>query len=305
LRTISPCDSQGTQNNPSASANSAGGTSAPSGTGEPITLDWCFSKSGFESPPEPDVILERILEETGVWLNRIVPPAASYNEQVAVIMASNNLPDVIRFGSMAIMADYAEQGALRPLNDLLDSMPTVVNSIDERAFETCSLDDNLYAIPVVTSEHATISISGRTGLTPSAWKNRVHWKNARCPLRVHLQRSGRQRREGHLRIQRRSGGDRFERLLPDGLLHRLFWCDRRCKRIFLCGRRRSSPSQAINPKAKEALQLLNEWYKEGLIDPEFTVLTAAELDERPMRTALALQSDGGLPGRSGAQHAKG
>jgi len=248
---------------------------------DPITIDWVFTKGGYEMPPEPDVILNGILEKTGVWLNRICPPSASYAEQVSVIMASNDLPDVIKFNTLSVMADFAEQGALRPLDDLLDKMPTVVASVPERALETCSIDGQLWAIPVITSEHR-YNVYLRQD-----WLDTVGLDKPETLDEMHdvlyaftygdPDGNGEDDTYGFSGAAAATGSSA---VFPLESVLGAYGVVGVANGYFYLAEDGTLKPQAVNPAAKEGLKVLNEWFNEGLIDPEFTVLTSAELDEK-------------------------
>lgn len=48
-------------------------------------------------------------------------------------------------------------------------------------------------------------------------------------------------------------------------------------------------AQAVNPKAKEALAVLRDWYAEGLIDPEFVIMkNESEMNDKAMKNQFGM-----------------
>ncbi|GJM79009.1 hypothetical protein HMSSN139_15050 [Paenibacillus sp. HMSSN-139] len=64
--------------------------------------------------------LNYIEEQTGLDLQVNTPPTEVYDEKLDVIMSSGNLPDLLHAYEPVWFDNYVKQGALRPLDDLID-----------------------------------------------------------------------------------------------------------------------------------------------------------------------------------------
>lgn len=64
-------------------------------------------------------IIKKMIEMTGLDINVISAPAASYGEKLNVTLASGNLPDIVYMDEKNVNS-WIEEGALLPLDDLID-----------------------------------------------------------------------------------------------------------------------------------------------------------------------------------------
>lgn len=285
------CQSSGGSNSGSSSSKAPANSSEQTApTGEPVVLDWVFTKAGFDASPEPHVILQAIEEATGVRLNQISPPMASYGEQIAVLMASTDLPDVIKLNTIASMVDYAEQGALRPLDDLMDQMPSVVASVSEKAFTTCSFNGSIYAVPCITSSHR-LNVAYRKD-----WLDKLGLKVPETLDDFHdmlyaftyndPDGDGEQNTYG---ISGAAGGSSVgSTSWPFEMVTGAYGVVGACNGYFYVGDDGNLHPQATNPSVKDALEVLNQWYQEGIIDPEFIVMSGSEMQQRAYANAFGV-----------------
>lgn len=127
---------------------------APSATGSgndagPIKL--LYTKGGFEKAPDDNPIKTAIEKGSGVKFEQISPPSANYADQVPVILASNDKPDVAVMPTSQAVFDYAKQGALLDLTPYLKYMPDIQKSVPKEALDYFTVDGKLWAIPIWTS----------------------------------------------------------------------------------------------------------------------------------------------------------
>ena len=76
-----------------------------------------------KAPPQEAPVIEQVYEATGVRLKWILPPAEP-EERLRVMLASDDLPDLIDFGNgnltdKTLMKQYKDAGKLLKLNELL------------------------------------------------------------------------------------------------------------------------------------------------------------------------------------------
>ena len=77
-----------------------------------------------KAPPQEAPVIEQVYEATGVRLKWILPPAEP-EERLRVMLASDDLPDLIDFGNgnltdKTLMKQYKDAGKLLKLNELLE-----------------------------------------------------------------------------------------------------------------------------------------------------------------------------------------
>ena len=236
-----------------------------------------FTKGGFEEHPENDVIKAEIEKESGVKFTHIAPPAANYTEQVNVILSSNDLPDIVKLPNFSLLFDYASQGALLPLNDLLKDAPDIAKNIPEKALEMCSIDGEVYGIPIWTSTHRYNFI------VRGDWLDNLGLEEPKTLDDLYSVYKA-------FTFDDPDGNDKADTYGLGGSGLELF------EPIFgafgAMGVHRGDfyedggklLPQATNPKTKEALAYISKLYSEGLVDPEWvTTKSEAQLIEKAMK----------------------
>lgn len=73
----------------------------------------------FKIPPQDAPVLQQVYEKTHVRIKWVIPPADPA-ERLNVMLASDDMPDLILFEDEAIMQQYKEAGKLLKLNELLE-----------------------------------------------------------------------------------------------------------------------------------------------------------------------------------------
>ncbi len=115
-----------------------------------------FTKGGFEQPPENDIIYQQLVKESGVSFTQIAPPNANYKEKVTAIMASGDLPDMVRLPSLTDVYYYQEQGALMPLDDFINAekTPNYWNIVEGKpAIDAVTIDGKRWGMPTWWDPH--------------------------------------------------------------------------------------------------------------------------------------------------------
>jgi putative aldouronate transport system substrate-binding protein len=84
----------------------------------PIRFSVFAPDSTRKIPPDDAPIVNQVFEKTGVLLDWIVPPAEP-QERLNIMLATDDLPDLILFWDATIMKQFIEAGKLLDLEDLM------------------------------------------------------------------------------------------------------------------------------------------------------------------------------------------
>ncbi|WP_018756270.1 extracellular solute-binding protein [Paenibacillus terrigena] len=131
----------------SKEGSSAEGSSNGGQSDKPITIT--LFDGTWENPvPEPKgPAVDAINKRFNVDLQTQYIPFDSYDEKVAVRMASGDIPDVIGAESVdANFVKWAKQGAYLPLNDFIKDYPNL-NAIPASDWDSLKIDGTIYGIP--------------------------------------------------------------------------------------------------------------------------------------------------------------
>ncbi|MCL2572157.1 MAG: extracellular solute-binding protein [Defluviitaleaceae bacterium] len=110
-------------------------------------------------------MVEQMLNELlNVEIEYIQIPFVQFEEQMGLILASRDLPDIINFLNLAGTAEWAMQGAIIPLDNLLESYGQDIMShwIEDDWLRVRSATDGLiYGIPAITDVPGAFSVMYR------------------------------------------------------------------------------------------------------------------------------------------------
>ena len=128
-----------------------GGALAETAEAERPTVE-IFMQIETEFDPDNCPIIPALEEACNVDLEFILPPTSSYEEQLNLMVASGDYPDLVQFTSLsaANFLDSAENGILLPLDGYIENYPNLQEYIDPAswtAMRSAVSDGQLYGVP--------------------------------------------------------------------------------------------------------------------------------------------------------------
>jgi len=259
-------------------------------TEESNEVSFVFTKGGFEGAPENDIILQEIEKEANVTLNHIAPPAANYVEKVNIILSGKKeeLPDLVKLQASMFngVFDYVEQGALMDLTELVKDCPNILENIPKEALDRCTVDGKLYAIPVFCSPNRMNLVIRQDWLDDLGLKVPETLDELHNVLTAFTKEDPDKNGSDDTYGLTGASIETFEPIFGAfGMMAPVnsgvgtYWYEEDGK----------LKPQVTNPRAKEALTVLNQWYSEGIIDPEFVVIkNDSEINEKAMKNQFGV-----------------
>ncbi|MEZ3508011.1 MAG: extracellular solute-binding protein [Lachnospiraceae bacterium] len=118
------------------------------GDGEVIEVT-CVLQLNPEISLENNPVLQKIEEETGVRLIVEAPPSNSFSDRVKILVGTGDMPDFFAFGADVFATQWAEEGLLLDVTDLIGDYPNLSSNISAEQYgDTKLLDDGrIYGIP--------------------------------------------------------------------------------------------------------------------------------------------------------------
>src|SRR5699024_2390992 len=210
--------------------------------------------------------LDLIEENTNLDINVQIPPEEGYMERLNVIMASDELPDMIYSPDSSWCVNYVNQNALSPLKDIVEEHgQNLLELIPDEAWDAVTIDGEYYGIPHILQEAGTHIMYGRKDwldeLDLDEPETLDDYVNMLREFDENFDTVG-------LPITDSIG--RIEPFLGAFGIQRGMWVERDGELEY----------SSIQPEMKDALQFLNDLYEEGLIDNEFTSNTLSVLNEK-------------------------
>lgn len=232
----------------------------------PVVIDWVPQNDAPTNPDAP--ILKEVAKKFNVKINMIYFDRNKAAELLNLRIASGEVPDVMKLDKNTF-ANYASQGALAELpEDKLKKFAPVLVDVTKKnggefVFEDAKVKGKLYGIPFLNQNNASTD--------PPIWRD--DWlKN------VSINKIPETLQEAEDAFYKFANNDPDKNGKKDtyalsstgfnvilgafgGIAYNLgvFWQNVDGKLV----------ASAALPEMKDGLKLLNKWYKDGLIDPEF------------------------------------
>lgn len=199
----------------------------------------------------------------------IISDATNYNQKVATVMASGDLPDYVMLGNRQELSNYAEQGLLMDISDMIQNYPNLMDQISDLAWELCSYDGSVYGIPLLRYDQtpivsfvnktfaANLEIDLTTPKTIDDWYDMLYQFTYNDP-----DQNGEQDTIGAMS----TGGESLYSFVGMAMLDAF---DAATSRI-VDG---EYVPYFLSENYKEYLKYMSKLYADGLIDPEFLVTT--------------------------------
>jgi putative aldouronate transport system substrate-binding protein len=100
---------------------------SPGGVTDPIEFSVFIPDANSRLPPDTAEVVQQVYQKTGVMFRRITPPAEAL-ERLNIMLATDDLPDLINFWDATIQQQFVNAGKLLPLDDLMqEHAPNVYN----------------------------------------------------------------------------------------------------------------------------------------------------------------------------------
>ncbi|GAB2570986.1 extracellular solute-binding protein [Gracilibacillus alcaliphilus] len=217
--------------------------------------------------------MEYIEENVNVDIELIYPPAEAYEERLNVIMASGDLPDMLFSHNPSWFVDYVNQNALEPLDDLLkEHGQNLLDNIPAEAWENVTIDGNIYAVPRITTypgDHIMyVRQDWLDNLAINPPKTLEEYEDVmRAFVEEDPDGNGKNDTMGLII------GENLARTQPFfGAfgIQRSQWVERDGELVYT----------STLPETKEVLELLRNWYSEGLIDKEWALNSTSNIEEK-------------------------
>lgn len=258
-----------TSSKPASSASSAEATASGNEQDEKYTITWLSGAS----PTTEDSIGEQYLEETfNVDIQPVIVEATDYDQKVGVLLASGNIPDYIRVGNINTLSDYTKQGILKeiPVSDIQQYMPKYYDL-------SIKADPNIFTYSIFDGKNMGVAIVNAGGMYPITVAIRADWLTnvgiTKVPTTLaeledafYKFRNNDPDQNGEKDTYAMSmgadcvNGRKFQSIFGAYGVNPFNW------RVSDDG---TLEYGFVTEDFKNALKLLQKWYNDGLIDPEF------------------------------------
>ncbi|MGG1515490.1 extracellular solute-binding protein [Paenibacillus oryzisoli] len=277
------------------SGKEASGTSKPSE--KPVTFNMFFNYGIPEFPADGGEAKPKILaqmEKAGLKnmdYKVSLLSGEEYKTKLNLMISSGQMPDYFGVDSTQ-MSQFISQGLLMPLDDLLKKAPHLMKYIPQDRWDGVKVDGKIYAIPQGTRTESFNSPNTAGLLIRQDWLDNLGLKQPTTLDELHdvlkaftfndPDKNGKNDTYG-LGGNKTStfdtifgayglGFSTFNINTPSSI----FWTQKDGKIV----------KSFVTPEAKKALATLQQWYKEGIIDPELFVMEQKQEESRIVNSKI-------------------
>ncbi|KRE98870.1 hypothetical protein ASG89_28305 [Paenibacillus sp. Soil766] len=271
------------QSDGGATPQTSAGTSAsaPAINGKPIEIVWSNNFNAPES--EENLVQKKIEEKFNVKIKTVKFERQGWKEKFNVLLASGQVPDIFPIDANENdMAAWADQGVIANFsrNELKKNMPNYMKALettDAGAWEVGFYKGKDWGIPKVWPSGSSSFIPGYN----EAWLKKVGYNEPPKTLAeledvltkfVNNDPDGNGKKDTY--------GMSARGKLPIQMFTSVFAAHGVNPYAFKLGADGKVVYGGITEETRTALNLLNKWYKSGLIDPEFLTTDNKQLDEK-------------------------
>lgn len=140
---LSACGSGGNASNDKTSNNNGDNTQ-----NAPVEIRWTRGENPAQAIKENTPVIKEILNKTNVKINLEPVPGSNYGDKKRVLLASNNIPDVIGIEA-GDAAEFADTGMFLTISDYLDQMPNFQKVMETHPeISKLFVNGKLYSLPI-------------------------------------------------------------------------------------------------------------------------------------------------------------
>ncbi|SDS30094.1 carbohydrate ABC transporter substrate-binding protein, CUT1 family [Paenibacillaceae bacterium GAS479] len=273
--------------------NNSSNSSGAKSNAKPVTYSMFFNYGIPEFPDNGGEAKAKIIAQMekagvqGIDYKISMISGDEYKTKLNLLISSGEIPDYFNVDTTQL-AMYVSQGLLRPLDDLLAKAPNLMKFIPKERFEGVTFDGKIYAIPQGVRPESFNSPNTAGLLVRQDWLDNLGLKQPTTLDELHNvlkafthddpDKNGQDDTYG-------LGGNKstvFNTVFGAygiGLMSgSIFWTEKDGRIV----------KSFVTPEAKQALAVLQQWYKEGLIDPEFPVMEPKQGDARVINSKVGV-----------------
>jgi putative aldouronate transport system substrate-binding protein len=295
ILSITACNTTGTSTEKAGDTTPSNNSSAPEQqAAEKITYNILRNFNSPEYPadggPAKKIITEE-LKKAGIEsvdYNVQLATGDEYTTKLNLLAASDELPDFFSV-DLQTMTRYADEGLIMPLDDMLKNSPDLMKLIRQEDIENLKYNGKIYGLPVGYRPEPFNGPNVDGLVIRKDWLDNLGLKEPKTLDELHAvlraftfddpDKNGQDDTYGLSGIKTTHFNFVFGAYgIASAHKNAIYWTERDGQ---------LKPGFTV-PEAKEALTVLQQWYREGLIDPEFPVMEMKQLSEKVINSKVGM-----------------
>ncbi|MGG4049622.1 extracellular solute-binding protein [Paenibacillus favisporus] len=276
------------------------------GEGKNVTYQFLRNSSTPEYPSDGGEGRQEILKGlekagiTGFDYKLSLASGDDYNTKLNLLATSGELPDYFDIDSKTL-SRFVEQGLVQPIDEYLKKAPHLMKAIPEQYWKQVTFDGRIYAIPNGTRpEPFNFPTVGGLDVRQD-WLDALGLQQPTTLDELHDVLKAFVTQDPDKDGKKDTAGLGASKTTDFGAIFGAFgiipayWTE-------VDGQIKKG---LVLPEMKEALAVLQQWYKEGLIDKDFPIMESKQMDEKITNSEIGLWfGDGYYVDKSGSSVAE-
>ncbi|MBP1965053.1 extracellular solute-binding protein [Paenibacillus aceris] len=261
----------------------------------PVTFNMFFNLGIPEYPENGGAAKDKVIGQMdkagiqGIDYKVNLLAGDEYKTKLNLMVSSGEMPDYFSVDS-TLLAQYVSQGLVKPLDDLITKAPNLMKVVPKERWEGVKYDGKIYAIPYGVRSESFNSPNTAGVLIRQDWLDNLNLKAPTTLDELHDVLKAFTLNDPDKNGQKDTyglGGNKtsvFSSVFAafgigvSSSSGSMYWTEKDGKII----------KSFLTPEAKQALAVLQQWYKEGLIDPEFPVMEAKQGEARVVNSKVGI-----------------
>ncbi len=215
----------------------------------------------------------------------IVGGGGDYETKLNLLIAGGKIPDFFSIIKTNTANQYADDGVIRPLDDLIKQAPNYTKNLRDIDVETLKYKGKLYMLPggYRPEKSNSPNVNGMTAR--GDWLDKLNIKTPQTLNEFHnmLVAFTKKDPDGNGKDDTYGMGGAKSQKIFEGIFGAYgvvpeFWYEVNGAAV----------QGYVLPEAKEALKTLQDWYKEGIIDPDFIVMDINQTREKFVNSKIGM-----------------
>ncbi len=266
---------------PAQSTDSTGGssssTTAPPSDAAPVEWSFFSDYAVGKDSPDDSYVKQQIESNFNVKIKFETYTGDDYAQALNLKVASGDIPDVFLCTTYQITQKFARQGVLAKVDPqvIYDNAPKMMEYVEQKdkdAWIFTQVDGENYGVPVVwpLGDHSRVNVIREDWLEKLGMSIPTNIDEFYEVLKAFRNNDP----DGDGQKNTYGMGGYLPETTTENIWPGLFGMFGSHPNIYYLDENGKIGYGAIDPRTKEALETLNKWYQEDLIDPEFKVDTA-------------------------------
>lgn len=215
---------------------------------------------------------------------------SDYTTKLNILASSNQLPDYFNV-DMPTMMKFADEGLIMPLDDLINKYDKIKKALRPADLQAITYNGHIYALPAVYRPEKFNGPNVSALIVRQDWLDSLGIQQPQTLDQVHEVLKAFTKNDPDKNGKNDTYGLTGDKNTTFDFVFGAFGTVCGINNDFWFVKDGKLKNGKVLPQAKEALAVLAQWYKEGLIDPDFPVMENKQMQEKVINSKAGMFQD--------------